>query len=65
MWRNAYSGDDFISIDCTNGSVWADLIPSGWFVWVTELDSRAKCPVGVYDYDNALLVMLAISDTLM
>ena len=56
--------DDFIIIDCDNGSVWADLISSGWYVWVSDYGMRQKCPAGVYDDENVLSVMFAISEAM-
>lgn len=63
--RTAYRYEDYICINHNDGSsVWADLSRNGnWFVWISN--SHEKLPVGVYDYDNAIDVMMAISDTLL
>lgn len=63
--RSGYRYDDYFTLQHADGSsVWADLRPDGlWFVWVAN--GREKLPVGVYDFDNALDVVLSISDSLL
>jgi len=65
--RSMRTYSDYVEICHTNGSiVWADMTHDGlWFVWLTEGFGSGKLPVGVYDYEKAISVMLDISDALM